>query len=350
MSKNCWDGRWEGGRIWRDDRGRPIYVIRKQVNGKRYEVSTRSHTERGALEQLKRFEADPESYDPRGAVRKDPVYLTEKLVRRFLTWSLHEKKNSKRWVGQQKLYLAWWADRLKGVDLRGASLTDKILPQIRHKTPARPQRIAVLKVFYSWLRKEEHLISTAEDPTLFTLSVPQSKAEQLTRVKAISRDHFLLAQEHLASDRWRDLLLVLGGTGMHVSELERFATDGTTEPLPQGARQAHGAIGQVVIPLTKGGETLRVAVSADVLAAARRVLAAGSFDRAHFQKAVKSACLAAGIPAFGPGQLRHSIATWAINAGADPASVAAFLGHRSVRTTRKFYATHATPAKIPTLI
>ena len=33
----------------------------------------------------------------------------------------------------------------------------------------------------------------------------------------------------------------------------------------------------------------------------------------------------------------------AINAGADPAAIAAFLGHKSPATTRKFYATHAVP-------
>jgi integrase len=43
------------------------------------------------------------------------------------------------------------------------------------------------------------------------------------------------------------------------------------------------------------------------------------------------------------------VASWAIEAGADPALVAAFLGHRSPRTTRKFYATNVSPAKVPTL-
>jgi hypothetical protein len=38
-----------------------------------------------------------------------------------------------------------------------------------------------------------------------------------------------------------------------------------------------------VIPLTEGGEELRVAVGAEVLAAAKRVLAAGAFDCVHFQ-------------------------------------------------------------------
>jgi len=63
--------------------------------------------------------------------------------------------------------------------------------------------------------------------------------------------------------------------------------------------------------------------------------------------AVKAACRAAKVPAFTPGQFRHSVATWAITKGADPASVAAFLNHKSPRTRMRFYATHATPKKVP---
>jgi len=35
------------------------------------------------------------------------------------------------------------------------------------------------------------------------------------------------------------------------------------------------------------------------------------------------------------------VATWAIERGDDPAAVAAFLGHKSPATTRRFYATLA---------
>ena len=66
--------------------------------------------------------------------------------------------------------------------------------------------------------------------------------------------------------------------------------------------------------------------------------------------AVKAACRAAKIPPFTPGRFRHSVATWAINEGADPATVAAFLNHKSPRTTMRFYATHAVPKKVPTLL
>ncbi len=51
---------------------------------------------------------------------------------------------------------------------------------------------------------------------------------------------------------------------------------------------------------------------------------------------------------FGPGQYRHTVATRMLNAGADPAAVAAFLGHKSPHTTRRFYATLAVvPVPVP---
>ena len=67
----------------------------------------------------------------------------------------------------------------------------------------------------------------------------------------------------------------------------------------------------------------------------------GTFGREKFGMAVNAACKAAGISPFTPGRFRHSVATWAIEKGADPASVAAFLNHKSPNTTRRFYSTHA---------
>jgi hypothetical protein len=53
-------GAWEGSRVWQDRDGHRTYVIRRQVGGKRYEVSTRCTRLRAALVQLEKFEQDPE--------------------------------------------------------------------------------------------------------------------------------------------------------------------------------------------------------------------------------------------------------------------------------------------------
>lgn len=254
------------------------------------------------------------------------------------------KKNSREWLEKQQRYLAWWADQLKGLDLRRVSLVDHIKPALKGAGNG-PHRIAVLKSVYSWLRKEKHLITVKEDPTFQTLVVPQARPEQWKRVKVIPREHYLLAREHLAP-HWRDGMDVQAGTGWHVTELIRFAKEGSVEPY---RGDAEGVAGVLVCPQTKSGESLRTAVSSDVLDAGKRLLERGTFGREKYGMAVGSACKAAGIAPFTPGRFRHSVATWAIEKGADPASVAAFLNHKSPSTTRRFYATHAVPAKIPTL-
>ena len=115
---------------------------------------------------------------------------------------------------------------------------------------------------------------------------------------------------------------VQAGTGWHVSELVRFARMGSVEPYRS---------------------------EAEGMEAGKRLLARGSLSFEKYGLAIKGACTAAGIPPFTPGRFRHSVATWAIENGADPASVAAFLNHKSPSTTRRFYATHAVPTKVPTL-
>jgi integrase len=335
---------WESGFVRTDAKGRKVYVIRRMINGRSYKVSTPARSLRAAMEQLKRFEADPKGYNPAGAPHEAPIYLDAPLAEEFLVWNRDLRKNSREWLEKQQRYLAWWANHLKGLDLRKIRLVDHIKPALKGAGNG-PHRIAVLKSVYSWLRKEKHLLTMNEDPTFQTLVMPQARPEQWKRVKVIPREHYLLAREHLAP-HWRDGMDVQAGTGWHATELIRFAKEGSVEPY---RGDAEGVSGVLVCPQTKSGEPLRTAVSAEVLEAGKRLLEQGTFGREKYGMAVISACKAAGIAPFTPGRFRHSVATWAIAKGADPASVAAFLNHKSPSTTRRFYATHAVPAKILTL-
>jgi integrase len=332
-------GTWDGGYIHKDARRREVYVIRQQVNGKRYEVSTRTFSVRAALDQLKRFQADPENYDPRGEERPDPIHLDEKLAREYLVYSRNEKENSRGWVTEQRALLAWWAERLKGVDLRCASVRDSILPALEG-VPGKPHKVAVLKAVYTWLRKVRREISLDEDPTAaggLTIPVPKRQSRP---TKAIPREHVELAREHLVGI-WRDALDLQAETGWHVTEVQRFTTGGSIEP-PAPSQREMGVAGVLVVE-HKSGEQHRTAVSTKTLNAAQRLHDRGGFSIAWYHRAVKAASRAAGIRPFGPGRMRHSVATWAVDAGADIATVSTFLGHMSARTTKKFYATHATP-------
>jgi integrase len=344
---------WRGGRAWEDPSGRRTYYIRRAVKGVRYDLNTGCTSVASAAGHLDRFERDPQGYRASLAASA-AVYLDTDRAKAFLAWSRDVKGNSPAWVAKQKHHLAWWAEKLAGLDLRRVSLRDHIVPAYQG-VPDTASRVRVLKAFYGWLRKESHTIAAAEDPTFGVLSVPAAKPAQRTKSKVIPREHYLLVRDALTAP-WRDALIVQAGTGWHTTEAIRFATSGAIEPLPKSMRVEHGAVGVLVCPLHKSGDTHRTAVSAEVLEAAKRLREHGPFSREWFDRAVRSACKTVkcpdgttGIPVFTPGRFRHSVATWAFEAGADPAAVSAFLGHKSPATTKKFYASLATVPKVPTL-
>lgn len=339
------------GYILKDSKGRDVFYVRRQINGgeggtgKRYDVSTRCHSLRAALKQLERFEADPENYTPEGPKKREPLRITEKLVQEHLEYCRDVKQNTGHWLNNKKAYLAWWAERLGNLDLRRLSLAEHIKPALSG-TAGRAHKIAVLKFFFAWLRKEKHLVALAEDPTVDMLPVPQAKPAQLKKSKVIPAEHYETARKHLVG-HWRNALDVQAATGWHTTELVRFAEGGAIEPPPTGA--GPDVAGVLVCPWHKIGDANRTPVSAEVFEAGKRLREHGHLPYERYCEAVKAACKAAGIEPFTPGRFRHTVATHAINSGAPMAAVATYLNHRSPQTTRRAYATLATPGKIPTL-
>lgn len=330
--------KWDGGYVRTDSKGRDTFVIYRRIGGRLYDVSTRCHSSAAAHKQLTRFEADPANYDPADAASVEGLAVDPKLVKTFLEWSRAEKGNTAKWVRDQQRALAWWLRKLPRKDFR--RLTTGELVALLDDAQGRKQKIATLKTFCSWLIEERHVLAPTENPTA-GLRVPQARPEQWTQVKAIDRETFEAVRAEL-SGTWADAADVLAGTGWHFTELQRFAESGRVE--------AHPQTGDAVLacPQTKSGEPLRTIVSKEVAAAGRRLLGK-PLDYFHFREALITASAVAEVDPVQPGHFRHSVATWAINAGAAPAAVAAFLNHKSVQTTKRFYATHAVPAKVPTL-
>ena len=189
---------WGGGRPWQAPDGTVTYYIRRKIDGRLYDKSTRATTRAAAEAQLRRFEADPAAYQAGGDSRRPPVFLTNDQAKAFLRWSQVERENSDQWVKKQKAILAWWMEHLKGVDLRRATLQDHILPPLAGpKVHGKSQRIEIIKTFYGWLRKVEHTISAHEDPTYGALPAGQGRPAQHRKSMVIAREHYLLAREHL---------------------------------------------------------------------------------------------------------------------------------------------------------
>lgn len=349
MALNRKGGKWPGGYISVGDDGRPLYVIEKMLKGARFHVSTGAHDFIEAGKQLERFLAAPRAYQAHEApaVQAGPVYLTSALVLAYRDWMLSRPHPaSRRHANEMAHRLADWTEDLAGVDLRRASLRDHLKPAVERRATCRQHRIIALKGFYAWLRQEKGLLTSAEDASL-DLAVPQATPEKHHRRKAVAlRDvRKVLAK---LKGAYRDCLLVLAATGWHVSELERFVRD-------DEARVADGA-GKVLGVLQvrhKSGETTRTpVVDAVVLQAAKRLRERREVPR-KLNAAVHAACDSAKVERFTPGVMRHSVATWAIEAGQSPEQVAEFLGHKSKSTTLKFYADVAVPTvalKTPKLL
>lgn len=319
--------------------GRVVYIIEREVGGKRYHVSTHAHDLRAALEQVKLFEEDPEGYKERHGRRPgrpQPVCITDELCAEFQRWQLETKGNGPKHVGQYMTYLGDWREDLGAVDLRGLSLRDTIKPALEKRKTCRSYRIAALKCFYGWLREEKHLLVHAEDPTL-DLPIPQARPEKWKRRKAVPFVDVQAAARELAG-AYRDMLVLAAATGWHTTELERFIRSAESQLAP-----GRGKTLAVLVTKHKNREETRTPVAdPQVLEAAQRLRERGRVPKRPNEK-LAEACLAAGVPVFTFGVMRHSVATWAVDRGSPTSRVSEFLGHKDSRTTQRFYADVASP-------
>ncbi len=328
-------GRWEGGEVLRLEDGRRAYVISRRIHGRRFRVTTRASSLKEARAVFRRFIADPDGFqlvEPHDPTR-EPIVLNDALVAAFLAHS-EAKGNTSDWRAEQRNHLLALKRGLVGQDLRGLPLS-RLLPLVTGNV----HRTAVAKTLFSWLRKVEHRLTPAEDPTFGALTVPQRRpgARRLAD-KAVPREHITAALAELP-ERWRAFLELQAATGIHTTELQRFARDGRL--LPYVGPQAASAI--MVVPLHKNGDEHRVALDARLAAVAQLVLDGGPFAGEAYHSHLRRACMRAQVPAFTPGRMRHTLATELVSAGADLAAVSTFLGHRTPQTTRAFYARFATP-------
>lgn len=350
MALNRKGGKWPGGYVSVGDDGQQLFVIEKMLKGRRYHVSTGAHDWVQAGKQWERFLAAPDAYQPQDtspARPEEPLYLTADLVLQYRDWMLSRANpSSRRHANEMAHRLADWTEDLAGVDLRRATLHDHLKPAVERRETSRQHRIIAIKGLYAWLRRERGLLTSAQDPSL-DLAVPQGSPEKHRRRKAVPLEH---VQKVLAKlkDGYKDCLLLLASTGWHVSELERFVRDDEARVAP-GAGQVLGVL-QV---RHKSGETTRTpVVDAEALAAAKRLRERREVPR-KLNAAIYAACDKAKVTRFSPGVMRHSVATWAIEAGQLPEQVAEFLGHKSKSTTLKFYADVAVPTvalRLPKLL
>lgn len=344
---------WLGGYVRRGKKG-PTYVIERWVGGEHFHLSTRCKTERAALKQLERFEADPRNYSPLG---EDEVPITKELVLEFARFMKERKRNSPDWIAIVANFLTKWMLHFNGRCLKTLSLQRDVYPKLDEWKTSRKHRIEALKGFCTWLRQEKGLLKTSEDRTL-DLPVPQSEPAKHRRRRAVPDSHVLAVLPHLPEEA-RDVLILLTGTAWHISEVRRFAVLG--EIVRPHSKKP---LAVLVTPHKSGSLTRTPITTEEHLEAAERVRARGRIPiRETLVNQMRAACdkvrakqREAGVPDaklmphFRMGVMRHSVLTWAVEQGATYQEASEFANHRSVATTRKFYVDVAEPTvSVPVL-
>ena len=334
--------KWKGGHVHHEVDGLEVFIIERQVNGRRFHVSTRCNDEGAALHQLARFEANPLAYDPAGTAPERGLVMDVELISEFYAWQTAPKKaggkaNSRHYAKESVRKLRDWMEALGTRDLRRLRLVDLKACLARWPT-SRQHRIIAIKVFYGWLRTEKSLLTHAQDATL-DLLVPQADPEKHRRRKVVPWAVVQAVYVHLAP-RVRDVLQLFAATGWHISEVERFVrlkNCSIEDPGEVTYARDGSRVLAVLVTWHKSKHWTRTSLTHQGhLDAARRLKAEGKMPR-KLNDAIAAAATLAGVEPFTLGVMRHSVATWSIGLGASSAEAAVHLDHADKRTTEKFY-------------
>jgi integrase len=298
------------------------------VSGRRFHVSTRAHNITSAMKHWERFQSDPDNYRP--ADGKVGLQLTVELCAEYRTYQLEQKRVSGKWAADCVRYLAHWCIDFGGRDLRKLQLHE-LKAAVEKRKSSKQHRIIAIKGFFKWLRREKGLLKHGEDVTL-DLAVPQADPAKFTRRKVVEVERVRAVVRAMPQPH-RDVMILLAGTAWHVSEARRFASSGEI------VRSLQPGILSVLVTRHKTKKLTRTGVVLqETLDAARRVRARGRIACDKWLGTVTAeTCDRLGLPRFTPGVMRHSVATWGIEAGADMATVSSFLDHESKKTTARWY-------------
>lgn len=380
MAKPNWIGSWKGGRK-REVNGRTVWVIWRRIGGGiRRAITLDVDTEQAALIELALFERDPLHYQTRRAeiaakaeAKGNAPRMDPDTLRDFIRNARFEKGLTEAYCKDiLGAYLKDWAVFFCGRDLRTFRLRD-IQNHLEGKT-ARHHRIVALKSFTSYLR-EKDLLKTAEDPTL-ELRVPQARPEKAARLKGYPTQLVEKFYSEIKSQVLRDTICLRAKVGFHDTEIAQIARG---EASLRVIDDPSGIKGTVRFLHKKAGKIHTVSLDFQAFAAAQRLQARKTPITKNAQRimlgrvAIKLHGCGGVKPAWSkdehypckkcptvkPGELRHSFATWAVEAGelirptgsgVPIADVASILGHYTPRTTKLFYEGSQVPPMIKLLI
>lgn len=339
---------WLGGYIREGKKG-PTYILERWIAGKHWHLSTKCRTERAALKELERFEASPLDYKPGRQRRSVGLEMTPELVDEYVRW-VKAKGRHPQYVGEQDRYNGQLMTKLGGRDFRRLKLSDIVEAIDSFGASARPNRIAAIKAFASWLRREKGLLTRAEDPTLDLKNI-RNTPERFRRRKAMTLSTVQKVIP-LLGEEVGDVAIVLAATGLHLSELQRLHEGKGGLYEPAAWQKPKGVIVNVQVA-HKGGKFHVVALTDPAaVAALHRVLARKRFPpRSTIHLKTKQASEKVGEK-YSIGWNRHSVATWLALGDVPEEDIAKQLGHASTKMARSVYidlGQSAHPVPIPRL-
>lgn len=255
-----WTGKWKGGRTYLSESGATVWVLRRQVAGRRVEIRLDVSSETDAELELRAFDKDPSGYSTqRGPVRAlgQPVRVDGTTVEALLKY-LTAAKQTPEHVADMGRYLSTWVEDLSGYDLRSLRAID-LRRMVVARDTAQQKRIAAIKTLTAWLRSTGRLESK-DDPTR-DLLIPQARPEKTFRRKGYQASYVEEVYAALVSrpslhheakvDRQpvRDLLCAVAKTGMHYREVRKL-TDPTRDQMGVAALRREKGQGEIAGVLT----------------------------------------------------------------------------------------------------
>ena len=237
-----------------------------------------------------------------------------------------------RYLARVKPLLASYPDRAREIETwlpvfrlrpRWTITTDEIDAQLyawrqtRAASTVNHRRDALSNLYWILGRRRDHAVTQA---VRFKVPAPVARA--------VPRDRIEKVLTAMIPSRTRARLKVLQWTGMRPSQLQRMQAD----DLDLERRVCY-------VPWGKGGENIAVPLTTKGLSAWQEFVARNAWGRWSVSAArirLYAACRASGVPRFSIVQLRHSYGTELRRRGADLDDVRALLGHRDIRTTRRY--------------
>lgn len=347
--------KWLGGYVRRGVKG-ATFVIERWIDGTHWHVSTKCRTQRAALKELERFEADPAGYRLARSRKTVATAVTPELIDEYLE-HMKARELDPPYIDSHEYYLGQVMVALEGRELGRityAELVDvmKAAEDPQFKSAAAARRRA-LKAFASWLRREKGLLTRLNDPTLDLRVAHVATPEKNRRKKAMTLETVERIVATLSEDV-RDVAIVLAATGAHITELRRLhAGHGQ---LSQPAEWQEGVLLNVVVRHKNrkkdGGNHVVALTDPTAVEALQRILKRPAFpSRGHYHHEVRKARAAVGV-AFNLGWLRHSVSTWLALKRTPEQQIANQLGHVDTKMVRSTYidlGLAAHPVPIPRL-